>query len=1010
MDQPAPVNYVAGLGRGATGFTTRSDIGPARISETDNDTPARPPTGTTRKNEEEDDKEDYSESVYDEFEGYGGSFSDPNATYEQDDKEADEIYEGIDKRMDSKRKERREARLRLEIEKFRATRPKIQQQFADLKKELDKVSMAEWENIPEIGDHTMRYKKKAKTDLGFLPVPDSLLEKAKQESEHFVALDARQQKLGGLSTPLESGLVTPIIGGDLTQLGAARKTVLGINLNKIQDSVGGQTNVDPKDYLTDLKSVKINSDAEISDLNKARLLLKSVRTTNPRHAPAWIASARLEEVAGKLAQARRVITEACHVCPENDDWLEAARLHPPADARELLARALTALPLSVTLWLAAAALEDQIPAKRRVLRRALEARPNSVKLWKAAVELEDPTDARVLLARAVECVPHSVEIWLALARLEPYDLARRTLNRAHKAIPTDLSIWLAAAKLEESHRKELSFHAKSASSSSSSSSSTVSSSSVGNTSSNGTMTDKTEIISSEVTSTNSSTTTNTNTSNDNNAIDSNSNSNSNSNSSSSGGGGGGEDDVAVWNIVRSAVRSLQMAQVIIPREQWLREAEAAEATGAVVTCQALVRETIGVGVEDEDRKRVWVEDATACLSRGSIETARAIYAHALSVFPGKKSLWLRVAQLEKMHGTPDTLDATLRKAVTYCPQAEILWLMAAKEQWMRGHVDEARHILASAFDANADSEQVWLAAVKLESETREYDRARGLLRRARERAGTERVWLKSALLERELGHVEEERTLLDEALTRYPQFPKFWLMRAQFEERAARFEEARAIYQRALLNCPHSVALWIGASRLEERASLPSKARSLLEKARLKNPRNPELWLEAIRVERRVGSSSTAPVNRVALALLAKALQECPTSGLLWAEAIESEKPSQKKARSVDALKKCDNDPHVVVAVAKLFWSDRKLDKARTWFNRAVSLDGDLGDAWAYYYLFEIRNGSEEQQQQVLKRCIEAEPRHGEKWIEVSKDIANVRWKTEQILKKVVANLSSEFQ
>lgn len=27
---PAPSNYVPGLGRGATGFTTRSDIGPAR--------------------------------------------------------------------------------------------------------------------------------------------------------------------------------------------------------------------------------------------------------------------------------------------------------------------------------------------------------------------------------------------------------------------------------------------------------------------------------------------------------------------------------------------------------------------------------------------------------------------------------------------------------------------------------------------------------------------------------------------------------------------------------------------------------------------------------------------------------------------------------------------------------------------------------------------------------------------------------------------------------------------
>jgi hypothetical protein len=30
LSQPAPENYVAGLGRGATGFTTRSDLGPAR--------------------------------------------------------------------------------------------------------------------------------------------------------------------------------------------------------------------------------------------------------------------------------------------------------------------------------------------------------------------------------------------------------------------------------------------------------------------------------------------------------------------------------------------------------------------------------------------------------------------------------------------------------------------------------------------------------------------------------------------------------------------------------------------------------------------------------------------------------------------------------------------------------------------------------------------------------------------------------------------------------------------
>lgn len=56
-----------------------------------------------------------------------------SAPYEADDKEADEIYGTIDNRMDGKRKERREKKFQEEIEKYRQERPKIQQQFSDLK-------------------------------------------------------------------------------------------------------------------------------------------------------------------------------------------------------------------------------------------------------------------------------------------------------------------------------------------------------------------------------------------------------------------------------------------------------------------------------------------------------------------------------------------------------------------------------------------------------------------------------------------------------------------------------------------------------------------------------------------------------------------------------------------------------------------------------------------------------------------------------------------------------------
>ena len=43
--------------------------------------------------------------------------------------------------------------------------------------------------------------------------------------------------------------------------------------------------------------------------------------------------------------------------------------------------------------------------------------------------------------------------------------------------------------------------------------------------------------------------------------------------------------------------------------------------------------------------------------------------------------------------------------------------------------------------------------------------------------------------------------------------------------------------------------------------------------------------------------------------------QECPTSGLLWAEDIKmTPRPAQRR-RAGDALRKCDNDPHVLLQV-----------------------------------------------------------------------------------------------
>jgi pre-mRNA-processing factor 6 len=231
-------------------------------------------------------------------------------------------------------------------------------------------------------------------------------------------------------------------------LAEARGIVLSSKLDKMSDSVSGQTVVDPRGYLTDLNSLKVNSSAEIGDIKKARALLGSVTMTNPKHGPGWIAAARVEEVAGKMVNARRIIRQGCEHCPDSEDvWLEAARLHTKDNAKTILANAVHHVPNSVKIWLAAADLESNDESKKIVLRRALEFIPNSVKLWKTAIELESVADARILLGRAVECVPQSAEMWLALAKLETHENARKVLNQAREAIPNDPSPWITAAKL-----------------------------------------------------------------------------------------------------------------------------------------------------------------------------------------------------------------------------------------------------------------------------------------------------------------------------------------------------------------------------------------------------------------------------------------------------------------------------------------------------------------------------------------------------------------------------------
>jgi pre-mRNA-processing factor 6 len=1000
LNQQAPENYVAGLGRGATGFTTRSDLGPARegpspeqiqeaLAKRAQQLGAAPPTAYGASDKKKPEQEEEDDERFQDPENEVGLFA--YGQYDRDDDEADRIYQDVDEKMERRRKARRlvhsipsaflfptqspilketrglylsalyeqitdmspapssrEAREQQERDEYDRNNPKITQQFADLKRSLATVSDEDWANIPDVGDLTGK-NRRAKQNLRqrFYAVPDSVIAGARDSTQFETSVQDDGVQTNG-SSDTKDGTMT-----NFADIGAARDKVLKVRLDQAAQSdagTGSASTIDPKGYLTSLATTELTSaEFQVGDVNRVRVLLESVIKTNPKHAPGWIAIARLEEAAGKIVTARKLAAQGCEQCPKSEDmWLESIRLNDNHNAKIIAANAIKNNERSTRLWLEAMQLESDPKAKKRVLRQAIDNIPQSVAIWKEAVNLEeDPADAKLMLAKATEIIPLSVELWLALARLETPENAQAVLNKARKAVPTSYEIWIAAARLQEQ---------------------------IG--------------------------------------------------------------QATKINVMNRAVKALVRESAMPKREEWITEAEKCEEEGAVLTGGAIIRETLGWSLdEDDDRKEIWKDDAKASMARGKYETARAIYAYALRVFPTSKSLWLAAADLERSQGTKEALWQLLEKAVEACPQSEVLWLQLAREKWHAGEVDDARRVLGRAFHQNPNNEDIWLAAVKLEADAKQVDQARQLLETARQEASTERVWYKSAAYERQLGNIDIaldlvlqglESRIIDKKETRFPRSAKLWMMKGQIYEDKGMLPQAREAYAAGTRSCPKSVPLWLLAARLEQKAGVIIKARSVLDRARLQNPKKPELWAETVKIE-----LATNPPNiQQAKVQMSKALQECPRSGLLWSENIWYLQPrTQRKPQALEAIKAVDSDPILFVTVARIFWGERRLDKAMSWFEKAIVLDSDLGDTWAWYLKFLLQHGTDvslnphnhfvdlvkserklmllaqDKREDVIAKCVASEPKHGEVWQRIRKDPKNAFLSTEEVLRRVVEEL-----
>ena len=78
--------------------------------------------------------------------------------------------------------------------------------------------------------------------------------------------------------------------------------------------------------------------------------------------------------------------------------------------------------------------------------------------------------------------------------------------------------------------------------------------------------------------------------------------------------------------------------------------------------------------------------------------------------------------------------------------------------------------------------------------------------------------------------------------------------------------------------------------------------------------------------------------------------------------AVVDEKEDVERHFSLDALRKTGKDPWVLCNVARLFWVERKIEKAREWFENSVKANEQpsdtWGDIWAWWLKFERQHGT----------------------------------------------------
>ncbi|OUM54815.1 hypothetical protein BVG19_g4247 [[Candida] boidinii] len=1014
LDQEAPAGYVAGLGRGAVGFTTQADLGSTRFS-----------AGAFQRDNDDDD-DDGANGDNSDVEGSGlnyedGRFDDADdiqsgnlLNRDQEDDEADKIYDLIEERMRQRKlkrdgnkrkyddiaaedddKEKEDGKVKAENITVQESIKNISENFKDLKENLKNVDEDQWMNLPKATDLTRknkRTKQLLQNEQRYYAVPDSV-------------------RLGGGSTLAANG--TGVTGNsnstdnsnsnllNFEMISSAKDKLLEMRLDNgkfgLNTNITNNNSVNPEEYLANLdNSENINESGNINqemsetsngddtsnnnniekftdnigDVRKTRIALANMRKTEPSKPSVWISSARLEESVKNYQKARILIQEGCNHCRKSEEiWLENIRLNinDIKLSKAIVSEAIKFNNRSYRLWLKAIELENENFSKKRLLKKSLEFLPKNLKLWLKLCEIEEDKEFKIkVLNKAIELLPdHSIELVNELIKVETFENSKKILNDIrNKVKPTErYLVYLIGSKLEEKNT---------------------------------------------------------------------------------------QNEIKIDKMIKKVISNdLKKSD---DKYLWLRESVISENEGYKITCRSIILNLIANldiidsegdnKIEEEDAwVNQWVIDAENAFNNGNFEVARSIYIGITEKFPNKFKLWKIFIDFEKNlvinkdvndnnnNNKYEQLFLVYDLAISCIPQEEVIWLMYSKDKWkLENDIERSKLILDQGLkEFDYQSEDIWFAKIKLEligegnntytTTIDKFNICNSIIEEAKIKLNeySERLIVKQVNILRYLKKYQECIELIEIEMNSNgnKSYYKYYLQLISiYEDDLKDYVKVKEIFSKSIKIFPKNEIFWILYSKFEEfKNKFIIRSRSILDQGLNINFNNDKLWEERILLEIRNNNFNQG------IKLLEKSLKIIPNSARLLRIRVNylGKTLSQKKNLFVQCLNLSNDNPIVILSIANNLIKFGKFTRAKNFYQKCIEIDKDYGDCYIYYYKYltcgsgSQGNDSEENRKEIEefeKQFNRNEPHHGDEWCHYLKKIDNLDKPPLEILKEASENVT----